>query len=131
MAFAPGDSSVVYAALADNNTGPRGIFKSVDGGASWKLTTTDAPRAFSIAVDPLDSKRVYAATDLGLYATADGGGKWAVTGPRTNLTAPILAFALGGDSSTLLVSDDAGRGLFRSRDRGATWQQVTRPPRPA
>ena len=63
-----------------------GIYKTVDGGKSWKhMGLSDSERISEILVDPRNSDVVYAAvpghlwdanTERGLYKTIDGGKNW-------------------------------------------------------
>ena len=97
----PQNPSTLYAGLYDCSNGgcPEpgpgfsrpGIFKSTDGGESWteltsgpqvELCCTAGPsRITGIAVDPLDSDVVYAASAAGpsfgaVYQITDGGASW-------------------------------------------------------
>jgi photosystem II stability/assembly factor-like uncharacterized protein len=54
------------------------VFFSGDGGKTWSNRTGTLPDAAvnAIAPDPADVQRVFAATDLGVYETTDGGANW-------------------------------------------------------
>jgi photosystem II stability/assembly factor-like uncharacterized protein len=77
----PHDGNVIYA-------GPyaQGIYKSTDAGKTWEPTNNGiAPRSivYSIAIDPVDSRRIYAATRIQgttytgiLYRSSDSGASW-------------------------------------------------------
>ncbi|MDB4970105.1 MAG: hypothetical protein JWN44_5794 [Myxococcales bacterium] len=75
------------------------VFKSTDGGASWKLMTAGLAgtyaagagarpeRAVSVrdlAVDPSDGNHVLVTTEVGLFRTTDGGTTWALAQLPTN-----------------------------------------------
>src|SRR5438270_1099950 len=54
----------------------QGVFKSVDGGASWKRLEFPQPDVFSLAVSPVDGS-VYAGCEPSmLFRSADGGRSW-------------------------------------------------------
>jgi photosystem II stability/assembly factor-like uncharacterized protein len=58
-----------------------GIFKSTDGGASWKLLTlpwdpTKGVVVFRIAINPTSTANLLIATSDGLYRSLDGGNNW-------------------------------------------------------
>lgn len=57
-----------------------GIFKTFDGGATWQqLASTDNPDFYyvnKIVVSPTDSSVVLAATNNGLFRSADAGATW-------------------------------------------------------
>src|SRR5712692_9080545 len=132
-----------------------GIYKSTDGGETWTHAGLEkSERIAKIAVSPKDSDTVFAAvpgalwsdsTDRGLYKTSDGGKTWTqiLNGPNlsTGCTAiaidptnPDIMFAAmwdfrrkgweyrsGGDSPTA----PSASGLFRSKDGGTTWTEIT------
>lgn len=92
----PNNPRILYAAMWEhrrkpwhgyqlNSGGPgTGLFKSTDGGDTWKELTTDLPEPagkFGIAVSPVDSERVYALVEAkqgesGLYVSDDAGKGW-------------------------------------------------------
>ncbi len=135
LTSAPGNSSVLYAGIADAATGSNsllasgGVFKSVDGGSIW--TVTNAPDFchaecwddLVIRVDPADStgNTVFAggssATDsqgnsLTLIRSTDGGNTWssfAVTNNQGTVLHPghhAIAFTASG--SEMYAGNDGG-----------------------
>jgi photosystem II stability/assembly factor-like uncharacterized protein len=100
MAFEPGNPNVVYAALWQTrrppwntyppSSGPgSGLYKSVDGGRTWKPLVGHglpaAPGRIGLATSPANSRRVYALVDSaeagegGLYRSDDRGATWRKT----------------------------------------------------
>ncbi len=72
----PKDADVVYA-----GTDNAGIYKSIDGGVSWKPVHNGLGRAsiYTLVIDPLDPSNLYAGViQGGVYKTTDGGEHWAV-----------------------------------------------------
>jgi len=70
----PQDADVIYVGGYDS-----GVFKSVDGGASWQPAHTGlAPAGIrAMAIDPQDSQTLYAVTaDGAVYRTGDGALTW-------------------------------------------------------
>jgi hypothetical protein len=135
LASASGNSSVLYAAIADATTGSNslvaggGVFKSMDGGNSW--TKTSAPdfchsqcwNNLVLRVDPADptGNTVFAggsdATDsqgnsLTLIRSTDGGNNWssfAITNDQGTVLHPghhAIAFTPNG--SKMYVGNDGG-----------------------
>jgi photosystem II stability/assembly factor-like uncharacterized protein len=90
----PRDPDVLYAALHQRfrtvaaliNGGPEsGIWKSTDGGESWREVTEGLPTEdmgkIGLAISPFDSDIVYATIELahrkgGFYRSTDGGESW-------------------------------------------------------
>lgn len=87
----PNNHNVVWVGTGENNNQRSvaygdGIYKSVDGGKSWKhMGLKNSEHIGMIAVDPRNSDVVYVAAtgplwsaggDRGLYKTTDGGENW-------------------------------------------------------
>jgi photosystem II stability/assembly factor-like uncharacterized protein len=97
LVYKPGDPRTVYAALWQTrrppwnvyapSSGPGGgVFKSVDGGATWTEIIghglPDAPGRIGLAVAPSAPDRLYALIDAkagGLYRSDDDGATWTKT----------------------------------------------------
>ena len=122
----PTNSSVVYAGLwntrrppwytyAPSNGPGGGIFKSTDGGTTWKQLTTGLPAATigktGIAVAPSNPRRVYAVVDC------------LVPDPSAPAPTPPAGGGRGG------AQGPPGQGgFFRSDDAGATWTKMSADP---
>ncbi len=125
-----------------------GVYRSRDGGESWEhLGLAATERIARIVVDPSDSDVVYvcatgqlwsANPERGVYKTSDGGESWQLvlavdenTGcsdldvdpqdPRI-LYAGMWQFRRYPWS---FESGGPGSGLYRTRDGGETWQELT------
>ncbi len=98
----PHNAGIVYVAALGHPYGPnaeRGVFKSIDGGVTWKkVLYKDANTgAISLAMAPDDPNVIYAAL-------------WQTRRPPWNVYPP---------------SNGPGSGLYKSTDGGATWTQLT------
>jgi photosystem II stability/assembly factor-like uncharacterized protein len=91
VAIAPGDPNVVWVGTGEANNRQSsswgdGIYRSTDGGKSWKnLGLRDSKQIARIVVDPVDHDVVYVAAvgdlwkaggERGVYKTSDGGQTW-------------------------------------------------------
>ncbi len=96
-----------------------GIRRSMDCFCLWQDAGKLESEAYSVTYDPSQPEHIYAATEKGLFRSADGGENWVqMTSPGSKVIA--LAFARTG---TLYAVNDNGI-LFRSEDQGGTWNQV-------
>lgn len=112
--------------VIDNSLRPSGadpevmhtVYKSVDGGSSWRnlndgnLGQKSGP-VKSLAVSPVDGNRLFIATPSGILRSLDGGEHWQSAGWPTKEVQPT-AVALSRDG-TQLVASTAGGGVFRAR----------------
>jgi photosystem II stability/assembly factor-like uncharacterized protein/tetratricopeptide (TPR) repeat protein len=86
LAIDPRDPDIIYAGTGfRSNLDGHGVYKSTDGGRSWKSINNGLPvdttwlggyYVQSIAIDPNDSQTIYAAGFGGLYKSTDGGQLW-------------------------------------------------------
>jgi len=141
----PNNSSVLYAASALTGVfGPavpvRGVFKSTDGGASWKglIGCRDCRGASDLLMDPSDPNVLFAAFwQVGIFKSTDGGASWAklTTGlPDANFGRIELAMSpsnprvlYAGYHYTVPGRFDGGI-VFKSTDGGASWTWLQQAP---
>ncbi|MGC8789684.1 MAG: WD40/YVTN/BNR-like repeat-containing protein [Caldisericum sp.] len=69
----PHDSKLLFIGTYDN-----GAFISYDGGATWQQISNGfyTSRIFSLSVDPLNNKILYAGTNMGIYKSVNQGKEW-------------------------------------------------------
>lgn len=139
IAFAPGNPSILYAALWEafrtpysmSSGGPgSGLYKSTDGGSTWKrLEGNGLPAGIygriGVSVSGADQNRVWAlieAKDGGLYRSDDGGATWRLTSddPRFRQRAWYYThvYADPQHAETVYVLNVQ---FFRSTDGGRTF----------
>ncbi len=124
VAVAPSDSNIVYSVLETENDSDRGLYRSDDAGASWKLLNGDfglvvRPFYFSrLVVDPRDAEVVVKAGFNGSISR-DGGKTFKNLGPMHPDIHDII-FDIN-DSDRMYVGTDGG--LYRSWD-GATTMEI-------
>lgn len=106
-----------------------GVYKSTDGGVTWNATGLTGTRANGInikkmAMSPVDSKVIFAATNKGLYKTSNGGTNWTVV--RTGEHGDVV-FRPGDGATVYAATDDYYNGseVYRSTNSGTAWTKVT------
>jgi len=132
IAIAPSEPSTIY--LAVNGAGdapiPPAVYKSADGGASWRRTALQGTRG--VAVDPLNASVAYSigsAGQGGVYKTIDGGETWNQIGRETQELIGATTLAIDPNNSSTLYAgtnnaspqDAIKSGVYKSVDSGATW----------
>lgn len=110
----PLDRSTVYAA-----TGGGGIFKSEDGGFTWRAVNRGLSNQDVLCLVRNEGDgTLYAGTRGGVFRSTDGGEVW--TRRVAGLTDWVVqALVVDGPN---LVAGTATRGIFLSANRGDTWQ---------
>jgi photosystem II stability/assembly factor-like uncharacterized protein len=121
IAYDPQDPNVAYVTYASFGGGAH-IWKTANGGATWSPldgtgagTLPDIP-VNAIVVDPADSSRLYAGTDMGVFSSTDGGQTWMVE--NTNFAnVPVWAMSIqaGVGGERTLYAFTHGRGAWRVR----------------
>ena len=163
MAVDPRDPNRLFVAALGHPYGPnsqRGIFRSTDGGTTWKrvLYKDDNTGATDVEIDPSNPNTIYAAlwesrlgpsednnefsgTGGGLFKSTDGGETWRQlkAGLPNNLvqidvaiapSEPRRLYAIVATNEPHEYMSGAGLGMFRSDDAGESWTKITDDPRP-
>lgn len=148
IAIDPSNSDIVYVAAYGplwSSGGERGIYKTTDGGKTWKqvLFVSEHTGFNEVMVDPRHTNIVYAAAhqrqrkvftyigggpESALYKSTDGGATWN----------KIMNGLPGGDVGRIglnyspvnpdvlycvVEANDGKGGTFKSTDRGASWEK--------
>lgn len=124
LAADPRDPDVVYA-----GTDGGGVFKSFDGGRSWRPSSRGLTNTFifSLAVDPADPDTLYAgAWNAMVFKSADGGASWRPSRrglPESQGAVRTLVID-PSDPDTLYAAVER-TGVFKSTDGGAGWTRAS------
>jgi photosystem II stability/assembly factor-like uncharacterized protein len=150
----PRDPDVVYVAAMGHGAGPnatRGVFRSRDGGKSWKklLFIDDSTGAIDLAMDPSNPRILYAAMwrmrrlpwgftagggRSGLWKSTDAGDTWTeLTFNEGMPRGPIGRVGISvsaADPARLYATietppEDSTGGIYRSDDAGRTWERTS------
>jgi photosystem II stability/assembly factor-like uncharacterized protein len=146
----PSNPDIVFVAALGHAYGPndeRGVFRSKDGGATWKkILFKDADTgAIDLAFEPRNPDTIYASLwqakrppystyppiegpGSGLYKSTDGGDTWhQLTGaglPDGMVGRIGIAVAPSNPQRVYALIEAKEGGLFRSDDSGATWTRA-------
>jgi photosystem II stability/assembly factor-like uncharacterized protein len=145
----PRDPNLVYVAALGHAYGPnpeRGVFRSRDGGKSWRrvLFRDENTGAIDLAFDPRNPEVVFAALwqtrrppwnvyppsdgpGSGLYRSTDAGDSWSrVAGgfPSEGLGRVGIAVAASDPRRVYAIVDAKEGGLYASADGGGSWKLV-------
>jgi photosystem II stability/assembly factor-like uncharacterized protein len=149
----PKDPNRVFVAALGHPYGPneeRGVYRSTDGGATWRrvLYKDENTGAIQVAFDPTNSQLVYAdlwagrqgpwengawqGPESGLFKSTDGGDTW------RKLTNGLPTFEQGlgrigfdisrSNPKILYATVDANSqqgGVYRSDDGGESWRKIS------
>ncbi|MDD5342661.1 MAG: YCF48-related protein [Patescibacteria group bacterium] len=119
LIFDPNEAQIIYLATND-----RGLYKTVNSGDEWKKTGLDSGQITSVAIDPKDTKVIYATSGRYLYKSQDSGDHWDTVYRETRAEGKLYNVLVDTfDSNRIYLSNDTG-GLFKSFDQGQNWQQI-------
>lgn len=96
----------------------KGVARSMDCFCGWRDAGALGRAVGAIAYDPREPKRIYAASDAGLFVSENGGERW------LSLRAPGRLGALVATADGRLIAADASATLFESDDHGVTWRRI-------
>jgi photosystem II stability/assembly factor-like uncharacterized protein len=152
IAIQQSNPSVVWVGTGEGNprnsvNGGYGIYKSLDGGKTWKSMGLEQTRhIYRVIIDPTDPNTIYAAAigspwgahpERGVFRTKDGGKTWEkilftneksgaaelVMDP-TNPNKLIAAMWEHQREPWFFKSGGTGSGLFITYDGGDNWKQI-------
>lgn len=141
LALDPNDADVVYVGTSGRGrVSPQrqaGLFKSIDGGASWILLGSGYPAGntgnaavFSndsintIIVDPADSRVMYLAATSGVWRSINSGQNWTRGTGSIGDARSLVLDRTSPPGARILHAGISGQGVIQSTDGGQNWTQI-------
>ena len=150
MAIHPTDHNTVYAAVLGNiykPTSDRGVYKSTDGGKTWKkiLFVNENAGAVDLRLDPNNPRIIYAATwnvrrtpyslssggeGSALWKSTDSGETWTEISKNKGFPTDTLGIIgvtvspVNSERVWAIVENKDKGGVYRSEDGGDTWSLI-------
>jgi uncharacterized repeat protein (TIGR01451 family) len=148
LAIAPSNDNIVYmgsgeGALSGDSYYGHGVYKSTDGGLTWKQVSGnrfDGQASSDIVVDPADANHLYISTvrgrggarrtshpstdPFGVWESKDGGAHWTLKKCTTDEIHGATDLVADPQNFNVLWASFWGDGIYRSTDSGATWSRA-------
>ena len=150
IAIHPKDHNIVYAAVLGNIYKPtqeRGVYKSTDGGKSWRKTlfVNQDAGAVDLLLDPNNPRILYASTwnvrrtpyslssggdGSALWKSTDSGETWKEISKNKGFPTDTLGIIgvtvspANSDRVWAIVENKEKGGVYRSEDGGETWTNI-------
>ena len=148
LAIAPSNDNIVYlgtgeGALSGDSYYGHGVYRSSDGGVTWKQVSGDrfdGQASSDIVVDPANANHLYISTlrgrggarrtthpsadPFGVWESTDGGANWTLKKGTTNEIHGATDLVADPQNFNVLWASFWGDGIYRSVDGGANWASV-------
>lgn len=118
----PGNPKVLYAGSWSGRAGNLPVFKTVDGGKTWKPSGAGLPEKPILLLRAEKSDALFAVAEHQLFRSGDGGASWSRAGgglPDSDLRE--VAIDPAAPAKIFVATEN---GLFRSTDNGATFAKL-------
>jgi hypothetical protein len=124
----PKNANILYAGTGESYPGDglrgAGVFKTTDGGVTWNqlASTANANWYYTnrLAISPVNSQILLAATQTGIYRSTDGGASWNLV--LNDISTDLEWHPTDGN---LVVASGNNNASYWSNNAGVTWTAST------
>lgn len=135
LALDPQNPDLVYIAVGKYSDRQGTVYKSEDRGATWQGSDLSVPMGGDqdkrwagnrLVVSPRNPNLLlFGSRQDGLWRSQDGGNSWTqVEIPIADNEIGVLAIAFDAERANLVYASVYGDGVYRSLDRGITWEKI-------
>lgn len=130
LVFDPQHPSTLFASTGS------GVFKSANGGRTWRLLDLASVRVDALAIAPGDPKTLYVGTGRGVFKTTNGGSSWEATSSEllSNETAEerqhrndegyVYGLVVDRRDPNIVYAGTWEKGVFKTTDGGRSWRSI-------
>ena len=114
-----------YAGMEGDHPWTSGVYKTTDGGHSWKLLPgTSGKAVWSLALWPASPDVIGAGTGDGVVRSVDGGENWTqISDTRNEELRPVVSLAFHPSNRDIVYAGTTHLP-WRTSDGGASWQSI-------
>lgn len=123
LAADPANPQVLYAGTGSTGSGS-GVYKSEDGGLTWRSVSNGLPSEDVVALAFGPGNLLYAASGQHLYASADGAASWSQLAQYVGNSRGFERIAVASSNGNVLYAITVIEGAFRSDDGGYNWRPI-------
>jgi photosystem II stability/assembly factor-like uncharacterized protein len=142
----PLNPDIVYFSYANMCAPETGVWKSVDGGATWFQASNGLPTSSkggyctvsALEIDPKNPDIIYVGIDdtgdcddrigscWGVFKSTNGGASWIRVGGNSLFAYPITSLEIDPDNPNIIYagSGKSSSWVFVSNDGGSTWRKI-------
>ncbi|MEI6587564.1 MAG: hypothetical protein WCO05_01295 [Candidatus Moraniibacteriota bacterium] len=131
LVFDPGNENIAYVGLLSG-----GIMKTSNGGEAWEFLALNTEKIYGLAIDPTDSKIVYASTVVKgrgkIFKNAASGAadSWKEIYTAASNGPLVIYLAIDRRNANTLYVSTSDNQVVKTVDGGESWRSIFQPKSP-